>query len=126
MFAYTDLHYQTLLTYNISLAISKSDLTMTLLKHQNKHLISLSHSLKPVIMIGQNGVTDNILKELETALHFHELVKIKISGESKASCASKIEQLINASSAETVQQIGKTLTLFRRNNKNPKIEFPKK
>ncbi len=99
---------------------------MPLSKSQLKHLISLAHSLKPVIMVGQNGITENILKELETALDFHELVKIKISGENKASCAGVIEQLTAASSADTVQKIGKTLTLFRRNNKKPKIELPNK
>ena len=50
---------------------------MTLTKLQHKHLITLTHDLKPVIMVGQNGITDNILKELEIALDFHELVKIK-------------------------------------------------
>ena len=99
---------------------------MTLSKQQIKHLISLSHTLKPVIMIGQNGITDNILNELEIALNFHELVKIKIAAENKASCASTIDKLIQETSAETVQKIGKTLTLFRRNNKKPKIELPKK
>ena len=99
---------------------------MPLLKHQIKHLKTLTHNLKPVIMVGQNGVTENILKELEIALDFHELVKIKIAGENKASCAAVIEQLINASNAETVQKIGKTLTLFRRNKTTPKIELPKK
>ena len=99
---------------------------MSLSKPQKKHLVTLTHALKPVIMIGQNGVTENILKELEIALDFHELVKIKIAGENKASCAAVIEQLIKASNAETVQKIGKTLTLFRRNKTTPKVELPKK
>ncbi len=99
---------------------------MHLSKSQLKFLKTLTHNLKPVIMVGQNGVTENILKELETALDFHELVKIKIAGENKVSCATVIEQLIDASAAETIQKIGKTLTLFRRNNKKPKIELPKK
>jgi len=77
-------------------------------------------------MVGQNGITENILKELEIALDFHELVKIKIAGEDKESRVSIIEQLTKASSAETVQKIGKTLSLYRRNNKKPKIELPKK
>jgi len=99
---------------------------MPISKHQLKHLKTLTHNLKPVIMIGQNGITENILKELEIALDFHELVKIKIAGEDKESRAEIINQLINASSAETVQKIGKTLTLYRRNNKKPKIELPNK
>ena len=99
---------------------------MPISKHQIKHLKTLTHNLKPVIMIGQNGITENILKELEIALDFHELVKIKIAGEDKENRAEMINQLISASSAETVQKIGKTLTLYRRNNKKPKIELPNK
>ena len=99
---------------------------MPISKHQLKHLKTLTHNLKPVIMIGQNGITENILKELEIALDFHELVKIKIAGEDKENRAEMINQLISASSAETVQKIGKTLTLYRRNNKKPKIELPSK
>jgi len=99
---------------------------MPLSRPQIKHLISLAHNLKPVIMVGQNGVTENILKELEIALDFHELVKIKIAGEDKESRAEMIEQITRASSADIVQKIGKTLSLFRRNNKKPKIELPGK
>jgi len=99
---------------------------MSLSKPQIKSLVTLAHNLKPVIMVGQNGVTENILKELEIALDFHELVKIKISGADKAGCGEMIQQLIEASSAEVVQKIGKTVSLFRRNNKTPKIDLPKK
>ena len=99
---------------------------MALSKHQLKHLVSLTHNLKPVIMVGQNGVTKNILKELEIALDFHELVKIKIAGEDKEGRAEMIKQLSSAASVEIVQKIGKTLTLYRRNKEKPKIELPKK
>lgn len=99
---------------------------MALSKHQIKYLVSLTHNLKPVIMVGQNGVTENILKELEIALNFHELVKIKIAGEDKESRAEMIKQLSSAASVEVVQKIGKTLTLYRRNKEKPKIELPKK
>jgi len=99
---------------------------MALSKQQLKHLVSLTHNLKPVIMVGQNGVTENILKELEIALDFHELVKIKIAGEDKEGRAEMIKKLSSASSVEIVQKIGKTLTLYRKNKQKPKIEFSKK
>ena len=98
---------------------------MTLSTNQTKHLRSLTHSLKPVIMVGQHGVTENLLKELEIALDHHELVKIKIAGEDRDSRQQMIQQLSEASGAQTVQAIGKTLTLFRRNRQKPKIELPK-
>ncbi len=98
---------------------------MPLLKKQLKYLISLAHNLKPVIMVGQHGITDNLLNELKTAIEHHELVKIKIAGEDRDSRNEMINQLIKASSAETVQKIGKTLTLYRRNNRKPRIELPR-
>lgn len=98
---------------------------MSLSKPQTKFLITLAHNLKPVIMVGQHGVTENLLKELDIALDHHELVKIKIAGEDRESRAEMIKQLSESSSAETVQTIGKTLTLFRRNPKKPKIDLPK-
>lgn len=99
---------------------------MSLSKPQIKHLVSLTHNLKPVIMVGQNGVTENLLKELTIALDHHELVKIKIAGEDRDSRNEMINLLCEKSAAEKIQAIGKTLTLFKRNTQKPKIEFPKK
>ncbi len=97
---------------------------MPLLKHQIKYLTSLTHNLKPVVMIGQKGITENILKELEIALDFHELVKIKIAGDDRDERAEIIEKLIDKSSADVVQKMGKTLSLYRKNNSKPKITLP--
>ena len=99
---------------------------MSLSRPQIKYLVSLAHSLKPVIMVGQHGITDNILKELDIALNHHELVKIKIAGEDRDSKNEIVKQLCETSNADKVQAIGKTLTLFRRNTEKPKIELPKK
>ena len=96
---------------------------MQLSKPQKKHLLTLIHDLKPVIMIGQNGLTENILNELEIALNHHELVKIKIAGDDRESRSEMIELLCDKTSAEKVQAIGKTLSLFRRNKEKPKIQF---
>lgn len=98
---------------------------MPLSRHQLKHLVSLAHNLKPVIMIGQHGVTENVLNELEIALNHHELVKIKIAGDDRDSKNEIIGKLCETTAAEKVQAIGKTLTLFRRNKEKPKIELPK-
>ena len=96
---------------------------MTLTKQQTKTLLSLVHNLKPVISIGQNGLTKNVLNELEIALDHHELVKIKIAGEDRDARQAMIQQLIDETNGEKVQAIGKTVTLFRRNSKKPKIQF---
>lgn len=74
-------------------------------------------------MIGQNGITENLLNELNIALDHHELVKIKIAGEDRDSRNEMINQLCQSTAAEKVQAIGKTLTLFRRNKDKPRIQF---
>ena len=96
---------------------------MQLTKNQLNHLHKLTHHLKPIISIGQNGITDNVLNELEIALNHHELVKIKIAGEDREARQAMIQQLCEQTSAEKIQAIGKTLTLFRRNTQKPKIQF---
>lgn len=96
---------------------------MALSKPQIKHLRQLAHHAKVIISIGQHGISENVLNELENALLFHELVKIKITGEDRETRQTIIEQLCTESGAEKIQAIGKTLTLFRRNTKNPKISF---
>ena len=99
---------------------------MPLTKNQLQHCRNLAHHLKPVVSIGQHGVTENVMKELNIALDHHELVKIKIAGEDRDARQAMIQSLCDETSAEKIQAIGKTLTLFRRNPKKPKVELPKK
>lgn len=96
---------------------------MVLTKTQTKHLRNLAHHLKPIISIGQNGITDNVLNELEIALNHHELVKIKLGAGDRDDRQLMIKQLSTDTGAELIQAIGKTLTLFRRNPEKPKIQL---
>ncbi len=52
---------------------------MTLNKKQIQYLKSLAHHLNPVVMIGNNGLTEGVLAEIEQSLSYHELIKIKIA-----------------------------------------------
>jgi RNA-binding protein len=99
---------------------------MSLPKHHLTHLRGLAHHLDPVIIIGQHGVTESLIKELNNALNHHELVKVKIAAGERDDRAVIIEQLCEQTTSEKVQSIGKTVTLFRRNLKSPKIELPKR
>ena len=96
---------------------------MSLTKPQIKHLRNLAHHLKPIVSIGQNGITENVMNEVNIALDYHELVKIKLGAGDREDRQALIDDLVNQSSAEQVQAIGKTVTLFRRNPKKPKIQF---
>lgn len=56
---------------------------MNLTKKQVQHLKALAHHLNPVVMIGNNGLTEGVLAETEVALTHHELIKVKIAGEDR-------------------------------------------
>ena len=76
-------------------------------------------------MLGQKGLTQEVLDELEIALGHHELVKIKVAVDDRDMRREVIDSLCNTSQSEIVQSIGKTVCVFRRNPKNPVVELPK-
>lgn len=88
-----------------------------------KYLRSLAHALKPVVRLGQNGLTEAVTKELDGALSHHELVKVKLSESDKEARTEQLSALCSSVNAEVVQTIGHTATLFRRNEKKPVIEL---
>ena len=99
--------------------------TVSLTNAEKRHLKSLAHSLQPVVRIGQKGVTDNVLTELSLAMDHHELVKVKVGIGDRTQRSDAIQAMASATSAEIVQQIGQTASLFRRNAKKPVIVFPR-
>lgn len=98
---------------------------MSLTPNQKRSLRSQAHHLKPVVMVGQNGLKDTILEEVEIALDAHELIKVKIAAD-KAERLEITEQILKASHADLVQHIGQMAILFRRNPEKPKIILPSK
>lgn len=88
-----------------------------------RSLRSLAHALKPVVRLGQHGLTAAVSKELDGALSHHELVKVKLSVGDKETRLTQLDALCASVDAICVQQIGHTATLFRRNQKKPVIEL---
>ncbi|NJR44018.1 YhbY family RNA-binding protein [bacterium] len=98
---------------------------MPLNLNQRRFLRGLSHSLHPIVMIAEKGVTPSIIKELNIALEAHELVKIRLSAPDRESKALWLGELIGASRSELVQQIGHIATLYRKHPKEAKLPLPK-
>ena len=98
---------------------------MPLSKNQLKFLRGLCHDLKPVVMLGQKGLTEAVLNELDIALDHHELVKIKLSVDDREARKQIIEEICMHTRAEPVQSIGKTVSVYRANSKEPVIHLPK-
>lgn len=86
----------------------------------------MCHDLKPVVMLGQKGLTEAVLNELDLALDHHELVKIKLSMEDRDVRKQAIADICLRCQAEKVQSIGKTLSIYRQNKKQPVIDIPSK
>ncbi|MDX2346561.1 MAG: ribosome assembly RNA-binding protein YhbY [Legionella sp.] len=81
---------------------------------QKKRLKAEAHHLKPVIIVGAQGVTDALIKETNYALEAHELIKVKVNGEDKADRNNIAMRLCEALKAEFLQLIGSTAIIYRR------------
>ena len=92
---------------------------------QKRYLKGLAHPLKPVVMIGNKGLTDTVLAEIENALERHELIKVRVSGQEKAEQAEMIATIALKTSSNVVMIIGH-IGVFYRAAKEPKIQLPKK
>jgi len=98
---------------------------MSLSKKQTKFLRARCHDLKAVIMLGQKGLTDEVLNEIDIALTHHELVKIKLSVDDREARKQLIAEICEKSQSEEMQSIGKTLSVYRVNPDRAIIELPK-
>ena len=98
---------------------------MSLSKDQLKFLRGKCHELNPVVMLGQKGLTEAVLNEIDIALDHHELIKIKLSMDDRDARKQVTEQICQQCQAEEVQSIGKTLTIYRLNPDKAIITLPK-
>ena len=99
---------------------------MSLSKKQIKFLRAKCHDLKAVVMIGQKGLTEEVLNELDIALIHHELIKIKLSVDDRELGKQMIAEICDKSHSEEVQSIGKVLSVYRVNPDKAVIELPKR
>jgi len=98
---------------------------MPLSDSQRRHLRGLAHHLKPVVMVGQDGLKESVLAEVDAALTAHELIKVKVAAADREERASLIAEIVATSGSELVQAIGHMAALFRRNLKKPRIALPR-
>ena len=80
---------------------------------ERKNLRTQAHPLKPVVMIGQLGLTESVLSEIDIALNAHELIKVSIRGANKDERIKQAKNIENLLGAEVVSQIGSITILYR-------------
>ena len=86
---------------------------MQLSERQRRHLKGLAHPLKPVILMGNAGLTDAVVAATTEALEHHELIKVRLAGGQKSDREQVAEDVAEALSCAVVQIIGHMLVLFR-------------
>lgn len=96
---------------------------MQLSGKQKNFLRGLAHNIKPIITVGSNGLSEAVIKELEIALDFHELLKIKLPANDKAQKTSLIATICAETNSEPVQIVGRIGVIYRPSNKK-KIIMP--
>ena len=89
-------------------------------KAKLRELRAKAHSLKPIVRLGQNGLSDSVISELDLALAHHELVKVKLIAEDRIKRRQTQADLCHAVGADCVQLIGNTVTLYRQKTDDEK------
>ena len=93
---------------------------------QRSFLKALAHDLDPIVYIGKAGVTENVVKEIDTCLEARELVKVKLQEGCTLAPKDVANDLLEPLGAEFVQAIGRKFTLYRESKENKQIVLPKK
>jgi len=97
---------------------------VSLTDKQRRHLRGLAHGLKPVIRVGQAGVSDAVVAETSRALEAHELIKVRVADMERAERDAALASLAARTDSEMVGRIGHTAILYRRHPKKPRIVVP--
>lgn len=72
-----------------------------------------AHHLEPVVMIGNDGLTPAVVKETDSALNAHGLIKVRVLGDDRTAREAMFQSLVEQLSAAPIQHIGKLLVLWR-------------
>ena len=84
----------------------------------------MAHPLKPVVQLGANGLTEGVLAEIDNALGYHELIKVKVPSDDREEKTLIMDAIVRETKAEKLQVIGHVLILFRQSEEK-KISIPK-
>ncbi len=79
-----------------------------------------AHALKPVVIIGEAGLTASVMKEISASLDSHGLIKVRVAGDDRDARVAMYDQICEELKAHPVQHIGKLLVVYR-----PKVDVIK-
>jgi len=114
---------QTMDTFVQACSPKNSGLSMALNIRQKKFLRQQAHARKPVVTVGNQGLSAAVLAEIRGALRTHELLKIKLPAGEREARAAMLAQACRDTGAEAVQLIGRVAIIYQPSDK-PKIQLP--
>jgi RNA-binding protein len=97
---------------------------MPLSEKQKKQLRRLAHALEPIVLLGNAGLTDGVVNEVDSALEHHELIKTKARVGDRKARDLALATLASRTQSELVYRIGNVGVLYRRSKQTPKILLP--
>jgi RNA-binding protein len=86
---------------------------------ERKLLKARAHALKPVVTVGNERLSASVLKEIETSLKAHDLIKIRVTGDDRDARLALLGEICNRTGASPVQHIGKILVVYRESQEAP-------
>lgn len=90
---------------------------------QRARLRSLSNDMDTIMQVGKDGINENMIKTVSDALEARELIKMRALENSGMTSREAAEELAAAVGADVVSVVGTRFVLYRRSEKNPKIEL---
>jgi len=99
---------------------------MPLSESQKKYLRGRGHDLKPLIMVGDAGLSASLMAEYESTIAHHELIKVRVRVGDRDLRNAIIDELCASGSAELIQRVGNVALVYRENAEEKKIVIPKR
>jgi RNA-binding protein len=112
-----------MLESHFTILVHHSGFSVPITASQKRFLRGRAHHINPVVMVGDKGLTENVLAELERALDHHELIKVRLRLDRQTRSAL-VDEIAQQCGAELVQKIGQVACFFRRNPERPVIRLP--
>ncbi|MBV6273501.1 YhbY family RNA-binding protein [Alcaligenaceae bacterium CGII-47] len=89
--------------------MSKLELT----SQERSALRAAAHPLHPIVLIGDRGLTESVLSEIDRSLDAHELIKVRVSGAEREAREAMLATICETLSCAAVHHLGKTLIIYR-------------
>jgi RNA-binding protein len=92
---------------------------------ERRALKSRAHALQPTVLVGNGGMTQGVLSEIERSLTAHELIKVRVLGDDRGARENMLKRICDDLGASPVQHIGKILVVYRAKPEAPPKTKPR-